>query len=220
MAERVFSGSRRPGAGCGIGIGVGRWLAGGALLALAGCQTTGYQGNRAVTSSPETIRICDATGCFDAPSDYASYDPSQAVPEDDPNGLLPFLIPEAEADPRAAHDLALRYMRGDGIRRQPYEAIRWMRDAAGRGNVDSQAALGKLYLTGLEETGADYAEAVKWLELAAANGNRESRRLLDEARELRDSDTARLAWRDRYTYPSWYRSRYYGTWRGGRYAYY
>ncbi|MEL6576556.1 MAG: hypothetical protein AAFQ81_11770, partial [Pseudomonadota bacterium] len=47
-----------------------------ALAFLAGCQTTSQQGNVAVTSQPETIRICDASGCFDAPSDYASYDPS------------------------------------------------------------------------------------------------------------------------------------------------
>ncbi|MEO0427723.1 MAG: sel1 repeat family protein [Pseudomonadota bacterium] len=191
-----------------------------ALLVLAGCQTTSQQNGVAVTTQPETIRICDTSGCYDAPSDYASYDPSQAVPDDDPNGLLPFLIPEAEADPRAAHDLALRYMRGDGIRRQPFEAIRWMRSAADRGNVDAQAALGKLYLSGLEETGPDYQEAVKWLELASANGDRESRGLLTEARELRDSDPARLAWQDRYTYPYWYRTRYYGYWRGGRYFYY
>ncbi|MEL6766087.1 MAG: tetratricopeptide repeat protein [Pseudomonadota bacterium] len=208
MTGRVISGTRD------ISLGLGL------LALLAGCQTTSQQGNVAVTTQPETIRICDASGCFDAPSDYASYDPSQAVPDDDPNGLLPFLIPEAEADPRAAHDLALRYMRGDGIRRQPFQAIRWMRNAAERGNVDAQAALGKLYLSGLEETGPDYQEAVNWLELAAGNGDRESRQLLAEARELRDSDPARLAWQDRYTYPYWYRTRYYGTWRSGRYYYY
>ncbi|MEM7527414.1 MAG: sel1 repeat family protein [Pseudomonadota bacterium] len=189
-------------------------------LVVAGCQTTSQQGNIAVTTRPETIRICDETGCFDAPPDYASYDPSTAVPADDPNGLLPILIPEAEADPRAAHDLAIRYWRGDGIRRNPYQGIRWMRSAADRGDVRAQAALGKLYLSGLEETGPDYAEAVKWLELAAGGGDRESRQLLAEARELRDNDPARIAWQERYTYPYWYRTRYYGYRRSGRYFYY
>ncbi|MEM6680484.1 MAG: sel1 repeat family protein, partial [Pseudomonadota bacterium] len=78
----------------------------------------------------------------------------------------------------------------------------------------------RLYLSGLEETGPDYAEAVTWLEQAAAGGDRESGRLLAEARELRDSDPARLRWRDRYTYPYWYSSNYYGYFGRGRYFYY
>jgi len=197
-------------------IGFAAVLAG---LGVAGCQTTSAPG-------PGLVEICDESGCRVQDSSLQTYDPNTAVPDADPNGLLPILIPEAEADPRAAHDLGIRYMRGDGIRRNPWEAIKWMRSAGERGDRRAQAALGRLYLTGLEETGADYNEAVRWLSLAAGQGDRESARLLQEA-EARRADAQ--AWRDwqnrwlrRWTRPYWYDGGYYGYWRRGygAYAYY
>lgn len=188
-------------------------LATGAAAALAGCQTT--------ASTPETIRICNSSGCFDAPAGTATFDPSTAVPDEDPEGRLPSLLAAAEADPRAAYDLGMRYMRGDGIRRNPWEAIRWMRDAAERGDLRAQSALGRLYMTGLEETGPDYNEAQRWLSLASSRGDREAGRLLAEAEAARADEAAFQTqlrrWQQEQTATWWYQSRYYGGWRwGGR----
>ena len=159
------------------------------------------------------IEVCDSSGCRVQSAERVTYDPAEAVPDPDPNGLLPILIEDAERDPRAAFDLGLRYMRGDGIRRNSYQALQWMRDAAERGNRDAQSALGRLYLTGLEEMGADYNEAQKWLSMAAANGDSQARELLEIAEARRAEERALYQyyqpWRARYTRPYWYGHRYY-----------
>jgi TPR repeat protein len=189
------------------------WAA--AATALAACQQT---------TAGDTVVICDSAGCREQPRSLQTYDPASAVPPDDPRGILPALEREAARDPRAAFDLGMRYMRGDGLRRRPHKALEWMRDAAGRGDLRAQAALGRLYLTGLEEMGPDYREAESWLSRAAAGGHAESARLLEEARARRAAEPEWEdqveRWRRSYTAPYWYRSRYYGYWRGGSYAYY
>ncbi|MGD1923427.1 MAG: tetratricopeptide repeat protein [Paracoccaceae bacterium] len=138
------------------------------------------------------------------------------MPNPDPEGRLASLTLAAESDPRAAFDLGLRFMRGDGLRQNSWEAIRWMRDAGERGDLRAQMALGRLYLTGLEETGADYNEAQRWLSMAASRGDKESAELLKEAEAGRADEQAfqtRLRrWRSLYTHPYWYRIRYYGYW--------
>ncbi|MEM9099811.1 MAG: sel1 repeat family protein [Pseudomonadota bacterium] len=205
------------------------------LLILASCQTTEGQ--------PEArdIEVCDASGCRIQSSATTTFDPSDAVPDDDPDGILPILEAEAKTDPRAAFDLGLRYMRGDGIRQNSWLAITWMRDAAERGELRAQSALGRLYLTGLEETGADFNEAQRWLSIAAGRGDQEAAELLSEAEagkaeQQANYDSTRYynygtfwypitvvdRWRRVYTMPYWYRTRYYGYWRRGllRYSYY
>lgn len=191
----------------------------GALLAallVAGCQTT--------AARQETIRLCDDSGCYDAPASTATYDPNSAVPDQDPNNILPILVPEAERDPRAAYDLAMRYMRGDGLMQNSWEAIKWMRSAGERNYLPAQSALGRLYLTGLEETGPDYNEAQRWLSVAAARGDTEAGTLLAEAEAGRASNQAYQryidSWRLQYTRPYWFGRPYYGYWRGDRYRYY
>ncbi|MCK5437659.1 MAG: sel1 repeat family protein, partial [Desulfobulbaceae bacterium] len=98
---------------------------------------------------------------------------SKAVPDADPEGRIPALEALAQQDPRAAYDLGLRFFRGDGVRQDSYQAIQWMRNAAERGDIDAQKALGRLYLTGLEEMGSDPQEAEKWLRIAAGRGDKE-----------------------------------------------
>jgi len=95
---------------------------------------------------------------------------------------LQALIQKADADPRAAYDLALRYFRGDGVTRDSYQALQWMRKAGDGGVLPAQLALGRFYLTGLEEMGADPAEAASWLERAAIGGSAEAKPLLQQAR--------------------------------------
>lgn len=172
----------------------------------------------------DVVRICDSSGCSDRSSDSATFDPNAAVPDPDPEGRLPALLAAAESDPRAAFDLGIRYMRGDGLRQNSWEALRWMREAGERGDLRAQKALGRLYLTGLEEMGADYNEAQRWLSIAAGRGDRESAKLLKEAEAGREEEQTyqrRLVrWRGLYTRPFWYRIGYYGYWATGYRHYY
>lgn len=176
-------------------------------------------------SAPQktTMRVCDSKGCSDRPVGSASYDPSSAVPDEDPEGRIPALEELARKDPRAAYDLGLRYFRGDGIRQNSYKALQWMRDAAERGDLDAQKAVGRFYLTGLEEMGSDPQEAEKWLNIAAGRGDKEAEKLLAEARKARKNKDAYYHWASRWR-PVFYRYWYTGYpykwyWRNGHWYY-
>jgi len=119
----------------------------------------------------------------------------------------------ARDDPRAAYDLGLRYFRGDGVRQDSYQALKWMRDAGERGVVPAQLALGRFYLMGLEEMGPDPAEAETWLSMAAAKGNKEARRLLPQAQAAKKDEKSAYEWREAN------RKNWYGGWYG-TYSYY
>jgi hypothetical protein len=119
----------------------------------------------------------------------------------------------AASDPRVAFDLALRFFRGDGIRQNSYRALTWMRDAAERGDLNAQKALGRLYLTGLGEMGSDPGEAQKWLSITASRGDKEASKLLKEAVEARKSEQEEYLWHKRW------RSVFYTNWSHG-YSYY
>lgn len=183
----------------------------------------------ACTSSvPKTdlVRICDSSGCSDRPSNYISNNSSSAVSNEE-KARIAALEAVARKDPRAAYDLGLRYFRGDGVRQDSYQALQWMREAAERGDLNAQKALGRLYLTGLEEMGADYREAEKWLHMAASRGDKEAEQLLAEAAQFasaqRRSDEAYHRWVNRWQpvfYRGWYHGYpYLGTWRNGYWYY-
>ena len=115
-------------------------------------------------SAVETVQICNSGGCVDRPRGYTAPDsPTTVTAEKNPQ--IEALQTLAVEDPSAAHDLALRFFRGDGVRQDSYQAIKWMRDAAERGHLKAQMALGRLYLTGLSEMGADPGEAERWLSI-------------------------------------------------------
>ena len=90
-----------------------------------------------------------------------------------------------------------------------------VRDAAERGDLKAQVAVGKLYLMGLEEMGSDPAEAEKWLSIAAGRGHKEAKKLLAQASTAKKNEVAyrrwvdtqrvylREYWQSRYTY-RWY----------------
>ena len=165
------------------------------------------------------MRICDDSGCADRPKDYASFDPNSAAPEED-SEMIAALEELAAQDPRAAYDLALRFFRGDGVRQDTYRALKWMRDAAERGEFHAQKALGRIYLTGLGEMGADPGEAEKWLSITASRGDREGQELLREATAARQSQQDMFLWYNRW-HPIfrnyWYSGYpYLWYWRGSR----
>lgn len=130
----------------------------------------------------------------------------------------------AAKDPRAAYDLSLRYFRGDGVPQNSYQAIQTMRDAAERDLLEAQKALGRLYLTGLEEMGSDLNEAHKWLSIAAGKGDKEASDLLKQVISARQNEREWSIYRKRlhpYTYRYWYHDSLYKLyWRHGHWRYY
>ena len=160
------------------------------MALLAGCAApqpyTGYE------------RVCDSSGCYDRSMDNPQYMEATTPKMTAEQHQAAALIAMAEDNPDAAYDLALRYFRGDGIKRNSYQAIQWMRSAGDRGNIDAQKALGRLYLTGLEEMGPDFREAEKWLSLAAAAGDKESEELLAEATRLKHTERQLYLWSNRW----------------------
>lgn len=175
-----------------------------AVVALAACA-------QQPTEPSQTVRICDASGCSERDRNSATFQGEAEDPVMEQRTLA--LVELARDDPRAAWDLGLRYFRGDGVRRNSHLALKWMRDAAERGNTDAQLAVGRFYLLGLEEMGADPAEAESWLTMAAANGHKEAKTLLAQAQEAKKSEQAAYQWRETY------RKNWYGYWYTG-YPYY
>ncbi|HMV59561.1 MAG TPA: tetratricopeptide repeat protein [Nitrospira sp.] len=168
----------------------------------------------ALAEAPETVRICDQSGCSERPRNATTFNPAVVV---DPvtEQRTAKLIELAEKEPRAAYDLGLRYFRGDGVRQDSYQALKWMRDAGERGFVKAQTAVGRFYLMGLEEMGSDPAEAEKWLSMAAGRGDKEARKLLAQATKARQNDMAYRRWVDsqKAVWNSYWMDRYQYEWQ-------
>lgn len=166
-------------------------------------------------TTQKTVRICDASGCSERPRSASTFNPNASTdPEADKR--LSALVAVAEKDPRAAFDLGLRYFRGDGVAQNTHQALEWMRRAAERGELRAQSALGRFYLAGVEEMGADPAEAERWLTIAAKRGDKEAEALLPEAtnakRSQRDAYRVRADSRKNWVV-GWYTVYpYYWTW--------
>lgn len=141
----------------------------------------------------DTVRICDEQGCADRPRGFSTFVPEDSISPAEKEKIAK-LTALAEKDPRAAFDLGLRYFRGDGLSRNPYAAIEWMRHAAERGDVQAQLAVGRFYLMGVEEMGSDPAEAEVWLTLAASRGNAEAARLLKQAQQAKKDEIEYRRW--------------------------
>ncbi|WP_218816194.1 tetratricopeptide repeat protein [Methylobacillus rhizosphaerae] len=154
------------------------------------------------------MRICDEQGCSDRPRNTQTFTPESPISATEELKIQQ-LTKVAEQDPRAAFDLGLRYFRGDGITRNSYQALTWMRHAAEHGDIDAQLAVGRFYLMGLEEMGSDPAEAESWLSMAAAKGNSEAQQLLKQAQEAKKNEIEYRKWLSLYR-PSWY-----GYWHSG-----
>ena len=71
--------------------------------------------------------------------------------------------------PVAQYQLGLRYAMGDGVPRDPAQAVRWYREAAQRGLAPAQYQLGLRYANG-DGVERDFVEAVKWYQRAAEQG--------------------------------------------------
>ena len=141
-----------------------------ATLSLAGCATQKQTPEEQIAPRQDTVRICDSSGCSDRSRDSATFQGTPVDPEAERR--LQALTALAENNPKAAYDLGLRLLRGDGVERNSYQAMEWMRKAGDGGHTEAQFALGRLYLMGFEEMGSDPQEAEAWLTRAAANGHK------------------------------------------------
>jgi uncharacterized protein len=185
------------------------------LVSISVCAQTSSTGGA-------TVRICDDKGCSDRPRNAATFDPS-AGGDTEAERRIQSLEAIAAKDPRAAYDLGLRFFRGDGVKQDSYQALKWMRDAGERGDVRAQLAVGRFYLMGLEEMGSDPAEAEKWLSMAAGRGNKEAGKLLAEAQAAKKTERDYYAWRqaNRNVWHGWWYSGYpyYSYWGPGGWYY-
>lgn len=176
---------------------------------VAGCAQTEPQ-------RTNTVRICDDKGCSDRPRSSATFDPTiDANPEE--TRRLAALADIAAKDPRAAFDLGMRLLRGEGVRQDSYKGIKWLREAGEHGELRAQSALGRLYLTGLQEMGSDPIEAERWLSIAVERGDKEAEKLLVEARQSKKDEQSLARQREIYRkngYGWWYAAYpYYWAWR-------
>jgi len=74
------------------------------------------------------------------------------------------------------------YHSGQGVPKNPGEALNWYRLAATQGNIDAQLAMGRAFQSG-EGTAPNPSEAINWLNKAAAQGNVEAQLAMARAFE-------------------------------------
>lgn len=182
-----------------------------AAMSVAGCATQ----TAAEQTAPQqpTVRICNSQGCADQARETATFQGTPTDPEAERR--LQALTSLAEQNPKAAYDLGLRLLRGDGVERNSFQAIEWLRKAGDGGHVEAQYALGRLYLLGFEEMGSDPAEAEAWLTRAAGKGHKGARQLIPEAQAAKKDEQRLYRIRETYrkSWGAWYSGApYYWVW--------
>lgn len=83
--------------------------------------------------------------------------------------------------------LGKMYMLGQGVLRDPDQAVKWLTASALQGNADAQFFVGSYYLL----PHRDVAEGVKWLRLSAEQGQQDAQLLLGKAYLQGDEDLPR-----------------------------
>lgn len=185
-----------------------------AALAMTGCAN---QSAESQLTRKKTVNICQSGVCTKQSADTQTFQPEpvDAAAEQRLQQLIQ--LAEQEDNPKAAHDLGLRLLKGDGVARDSYQGIQWLRKAGDRGDISAQLLLGKMYLSGYEEMGPDFAEAHAWLSRAATQGSEEASQLISEAQDGRMQEREKYQLRkDRRDYWHWnYHSiPYYWHWHG------
>ena len=92
---------------------------------------------------------------------------SPAAPRTTPPPSLPTLAEQGDAE--AQFELGRAYFKGEDVRKDVGEAVRWFRKAAEQGHAPAQFGLGVLYADG-EGVPKDAGEAVRWYRGAAEQG--------------------------------------------------
>ncbi|BBE91471.1 tetratricopeptide repeat protein [Haemophilus influenzae] len=72
---------------------------------------------------------------------------------------------------KAQFNLGVMYAKGQGVKQDDFEAVKWFRKAAEQGDADAQAILGFLYLLGERGVQVNKSLAKEWFGKACDNGN-------------------------------------------------
>lgn len=81
------------------------------------------------------------------------------------------ILPKAQAgDAQAQYDVAVMYEEGDGTKKNPKEAIKWLLKSAEQGHAEARFKLGWMYANGIIVR-QDYFMAAKYYRLAATFNN-------------------------------------------------
>jgi len=99
------------------------------------------------------------------------------VPRDDAEAVHWYSLAAKQEDPEGITNLAMMYLQGRGVKRDPPQAFRLCRKAAEAGHSAARQNLALMYANG-DGVPRDYVSAFVWLDLAAAE--------LDSAAALRD----------------------------------
>jgi TPR repeat protein len=78
----------------------------------------------------------------------------------------------------AQYSLGVRYLKGDGVEKNPSKAVEWIRKAAEQDHAGAQYQLGVVYRDGVGVSKSE-SEAIKWLRLASSWGISKAQRDLD-----------------------------------------
>ncbi|HHF0415091.1 TPA: tetratricopeptide repeat protein [Haemophilus influenzae] len=96
---------------------------------------------------------------------------SEATTRGDYQTVFKLWLPLAEqGNALAQMMLGLMYAKGQGVKQDDVEAVKWYRKAAEQGYADAQAMLGFLYLLG-QGVQVNKSLAEEWLGKACDNGN-------------------------------------------------
>jgi TPR repeat protein len=90
------------------------------------------------------------------------------------NQLTP-LAQQGNAEAQVA--LGTMYLKGQGVAKNPSQALKWYTSSAEQGNAEGQFYLGSMYLMGAG-VAHDAAQGLKWLGISANQGNSDSQVLL------------------------------------------
>ena len=78
-----------------------------------------------------------------------------------------------QGDARAQYHLAVAYLNGHGVAKNPSLALKWLEKAAQQDHADAQYALGTIHLAG-RGVRQNFQTAFKWFEMAAQHNHAES----------------------------------------------
>ena len=84
----------------------------------------------------------------------------------------------AQGDAKSQNRLGVMYDKGDGVRQDSGEAVKWFRKAADQGYAMAQFTLGGMYFQG-EGVRENNGEAYMWTLLAAIQGLEQARKVTD-----------------------------------------
>jgi hypothetical protein len=142
------------------------------------------EGRSSTTASTWRMMIVDvATGVdVHSPKGLPPRDP-QAEEAELARNLQELKQKAGQGDAEAQYGLGLLFEGGQGVDRDPAEAVSWYRKAAVQGHQAAQYLLGMAYAAGVG-VGEDRAEAFIWLSLAAANDDPSAAYFRDENQAL------------------------------------